>query len=87
MENNNIGALWVKEGQKGEFYKGHIKLDNGEKVNIVIFKNNYKNKENQPDYQILKAKSNKDEQYEEEEREAIQNEEIFGANLDNTLPF
>lgn len=83
---NNIGALWAKEGQKGEFYKGHIILDNGEKVNIVIFKNNYKNKENQPDFNILKSKSNKDKQYEQEEREAIQNESNYNLN-DDDLPF
>ena len=87
MKNNeNIGALWTKEGTKGEFYKGYITLDNGERVNMVIFKNDYKNKENQPDYKILKAKITKDEQYEKEEREAIQNEEIFGAEVSD-LPF
>jgi len=66
--NNNIGALWIKEGTNGEFFKGNIKLDNGEKINIVIFKNNYKNKEAQPDYQILKAKEQqqKQEEYQEE---------------------
>lgn len=87
MENNNIGALWIKEGTKGEFYKGNITLDNGEKINIVVFKNNYKNKETQPDYQILKAKSNNnDEQYEKEEREAIQNEENYDI-IGSDLPF
>lgn len=86
MEKNNIGALWVKEGTKGKFYKGNIILDNGEKINIVVFKNTYKSKETQPDYQILKAKlNNQDEQYEKEEREAIQNEENFTFNDD--LPF
>lgn len=53
---NNIGALWVKEGQKGDFYKGYITLDSGEKLNVVMFKNNYKKNEKQPDFQILKAK-------------------------------
>ena len=52
---NNIGALWVREGQNGDFFKGNITLDNGEKINIVVFKNNYKNNEKQPDYQILKS--------------------------------
>lgn len=89
MENNNIGALWIKEGTKGEFYKGNIVLDNGEKINIVVFKNNYKNKETQPDYQILKAKSNNEEQkYIQEERQAIQNEENYEiSDLDDYLPF
>jgi len=63
--NNNIGALWIKEGTNGEFFKGNIKLDNGEKINIVIFKNNYKNKEAQPDYQILKANEVKEQEMED----------------------
>lgn len=68
---NNIGALWVKEGQKGDFYKGYITLDNGEKLNVVMFKNNYKKSEKQPDFQILKAK--------QPEKQEVQN--------DDDLPF
>lgn len=58
MENkkNDIGALWVRQSQKGDFYAGKITTDSGEEIKIVVFKNNYKNKENQPDYTILKSK-------------------------------
>lgn len=73
---NNIGALWIKESEKVEFFKGHITLDNGEKIKIVIFKNNYKNKDTQPDYQILKAKS--------QEQEINQEEKVVD---DGSLPF
>jgi hypothetical protein len=73
--NDNIGALWVKEGQKGDFYKGFITLENGERLNILVFKNTYKNNEKQPDFQILKAKEIKKQ---EEEQDDI---------IKSTLPF
>ena len=55
MNNDNIGALWIKEGKKGDYFTGNIEI-NDEKIKIVVFKNNYKSKDNQPDYRILKAK-------------------------------
>lgn len=59
---NNIGALWIKKNNKGEFFTGKIKDNNGEEIKIVIFKNNYKNKDTQPDYTILKAKEKQEEE-------------------------
>lgn len=47
---NEIGALWIKSGARGEFLTGNV---NGEK--IVAFKNTRKTAENQPDYRILKS--------------------------------
>ena len=55
MEKNDIGALWVKEGKKGKFFSGNVEID-GQKVDIVIFKNTYKEEgSRQPDYKILKS--------------------------------
>jgi hypothetical protein len=54
---NNIGSLWLKESQKGKFLSGKITLDvNGVKVtqNVVIFKNQFKEKSNHPDYVVFK---------------------------------
>ena len=54
---NNIGSLWLKSGPKGKFLSGKIILDvNGLKAteNVIIFKNKFKEKENQPDYVIFK---------------------------------
>lgn len=54
---NNIGSLWMKNGPKGKFLSGKITLDvNGIKVtqNIIIFKNKFKEKDNQPDYVVFK---------------------------------
>lgn len=85
--NDNIGALWIKENQKGDFYKGFITLENEEKINIVVFKNNYKKNEKQPDFQILKSKPlDADKEYEKEERKAKQEENNAVIN-ENDLPF
>lgn len=49
----DMGALWLKTSKSGDkFFSGTVEI-NGEKHGIVIFKNNYKQKENQPDYRIF----------------------------------
>jgi uncharacterized protein (DUF736 family) len=66
MENNNqtnesklkgkdIGALWLKKSQKtnASYLTGSVKLPSGEVIKILVFKNNYKNSPNQPDYRIF----------------------------------
>ena len=55
MAEDSIGALWKKTGQKGEYMTGEVEV-NGVKQRIVVFKNSYKEKENQPDYRILASK-------------------------------
>lgn len=52
---NELGALWLKDGKNGKYMSGKITTPGGEEVQIVVFKNNYKQKENQPDYRILKS--------------------------------
>jgi uncharacterized protein (DUF736 family) len=48
-----IGALWVRESQDGrKFMSGLIETLNGD-VQIAVFKNDKKEKENQPDYNIV----------------------------------
>jgi len=66
--NDNIGALWLKNGKNGQFLTGKIKI-NDEDLKIVIFKNTYKTKETQPDYSILKARDTQ--QQEEQLQEDI----------------
>lgn len=51
----NIGGLWKKsEDQKDKKYalKGNIEID-GVKTNIMLFKNEKKDKPTQPDYRIV----------------------------------
>lgn len=50
---NEIGALWIKESAGGKAYlSGKI-----EGIGyVVVFKNNNKKSDKQPDYRILKSK-------------------------------
>jgi uncharacterized protein (DUF736 family) len=52
---NELGALWLKDGKNGKYMSGKLTTPGGEDVQIVVFKNNYKQKDNQPDYRILKS--------------------------------
>jgi len=50
---DRIGGLWLKTSKKGtKFFSGSITLDDV-KTSILVFKNNKKEKENSPDYQIF----------------------------------
>ena len=55
-----LGALWKKENDKGTFFSGVLENEDGTKTKIVIFKNNYKDTDNKPDYVILKAREKQD---------------------------
>ena len=53
MSDKNIGALWLKEGAKGKYFSGNVEI-NGQKTNIVVFKNTLKQPgEKTPDYRIF----------------------------------
>lgn len=53
-----LAALWLKETKDGsEYMSGKL---NG--LNVFVFKNNYKEKENQPDYKIYLSKPEKKEE-------------------------
>lgn len=60
MSNNNdyqnfkIGSLWLKTSKDGKtkYLQGNIVI-NESKINISIFKNTKKTKNNQPDYNIV----------------------------------
>ena len=54
-----IGALWVRESQDGrKFMSGLIETLNGD-VQIAVFKNDKKEKENHPDYNIVLSEKSK----------------------------
>jgi len=54
-----IGALWVRETQDGKkFVSGLIETLNGD-VQIAVFKNDKKEKENHPDYNIVLSERQK----------------------------
>lgn len=54
-DEDEIGALWIKSGAKGEYMTGTI---NGERV--VVFRNGNKRGEKSPDWRVLKSKPRED---------------------------
>lgn len=57
MNNKNddtLGALWVKNGAKGQYMTGNIEID-GVKTNIVCFLNSNKKEAKHPDWRILRS--------------------------------
>ena len=75
----SIGAFWVQISEKGEFWTGYIEDEQGNKKNVVVFKNNYK-KDKQPDYRVFNSrKKDEQEQTTELEEQPIMN--------DDDLPF
>lgn len=88
----NIGALWIKQGKNGEFWKGNIEIEKEtgekEKVNVMVFRNK-KNKETQPDFKICKPDENflKEEKQEEEYIPNDEEQNPFEITSDDDLPF
>jgi uncharacterized protein (DUF736 family) len=57
-QKHNIGSLWLKEGGKGKYLSGKITVEdsNGVKITqpVILFRNKFKEKDNQPDYIVFK---------------------------------
>ncbi len=53
--NADIGALWLRSKEGKEYMTGTITID-GVAHEVVIFKNGFKEKPNQPDWRIYKSK-------------------------------
>lgn len=51
----SIGALWQKDGAKGQYFSGMITIDNVAHP-IVLFKNTFKKTPNQPDWRIFPSR-------------------------------
>lgn len=67
MADKDIGALWVKETAKGDKYLSGV-ITIGETAHqIVIFKNGFKEKPNQPDWRIYKSQPKAEEKTEAED--------------------
>lgn len=50
-----IGALWLKTSQDGKKFMSGVLEGLGGDIQIVVFKNDKKEKENQPDYNIMRS--------------------------------
>ena len=53
MPKRKIGALWSKKTSEGQEYFSGVISDLRGEIQIVVFKNDEKGNENQPDYNIL----------------------------------
>lgn len=51
---NEIGALWKKNGARGEFFSGEIEVG-GVKQRVVVFPVGRKASDKAPDYRVLRA--------------------------------
>jgi uncharacterized protein (DUF736 family) len=56
MNDKEYGALWLRESKDGKKYMSGTVGFKGEQVQIVVFKNTYKDAENKPDYKIYLSK-------------------------------
>ena len=48
-----IGALWIKQSQDGRNYLSGVIQDLSGDINIAVFKNDKKEADKQPDYNIV----------------------------------
>lgn len=77
-----IGALWLKETKDGKKYFSGVLEDLRGEIRIAIFKNDRKEKENQPDYQIVVSEERR-EQHVPADQTSTATDEV---NLDD-IPF
>ncbi len=55
-----IGALWLKETKDGKKYMSGVLEDIRGEIRIAVFRNDRKEKDNHPDYQIILSEERKD---------------------------
>lgn len=82
---DNMGALWKKNGPKGEYFSGMVEIGD-QKINIVVFPNSYKKSENQPDYRIMKSRPKGEQQTQVPQKKA-QEQEFDDFPSDDLIPF
>ena len=58
-QQRELGALWKKESPTQKYLSGHVKIDDGmggeETLQLIIFANKHKQKDNHPDFRIYKS--------------------------------
>lgn len=77
-----IGALWLKETKDGKKYFSGVLEDLRGEIRIAIFKNDRKEKENQPDYQITVSEERREQRAPADQTSTATDE----VNLDD-IPF
>lgn len=54
QKQDELGALWIKNGPKGEYMTGTLKID-GVAIPVVCFTNQNKKDAKHPDWRILRS--------------------------------
>jgi hypothetical protein len=85
-----LGALWRREGKNQNFLSGKVtigKIGEEQEVQIVVFKNNYKDNDKQPDFRIYEDKPRPPQDVEESAAVAPEKDNVASApEKDNELP-
>jgi len=55
-----IGALWLRETKERKQFMSGVLNDLGGDIQIAVFRNDRKDKDNQPDYQIVRSEKKED---------------------------
>lgn len=77
-DKKDCGALWLNTAKSGTKYMSGVVEIDGVKHKIVVFKNNYKKDEKQPDYRIFPS----------EPREGVASEApIHAEKFEDDVPF
>ena len=74
-----LGALWLRESKKGTKYMAGVVEIDGQKTDVLIFKNNYKEEDKHPDYLIYLK--------EEEQQKKSVLVEVSKKNPESEVPF
>ena len=72
-----IGALWQKKSQEGKVFLSGVLNDLRGDIYIAVFKNDRKESDNQPDYNIVLSER-------QEQKPKQENDEFFGPAGEQT---
>jgi uncharacterized protein (DUF736 family) len=72
MPSRKIGALWLRKTNDGKTYMSGILNDLSADISIAVFKNDRKEKDNQPDYNIVLSEKK------ETSKPRTENDSFFG---------
>jgi uncharacterized protein (DUF736 family) len=71
MASQKIGALWKRKSQDGKTFLSGVIQDLRGDINIAVFVNDRKDKDNQPDYNIVRSEQ-------KEQKERTDNDDFLG---------
>ena len=80
---DKLGSLWCKTSSKAKYMTGEIKI-NGVKTRLIVFANNRKDKDIQPDFEIFQAR-NQTSDYRPDAQIARENPSFTPAGQDYTM--